>query len=1407
LIGAYRDNEVDSCHPLTRKLETIRQAGAAVQEMVLASLVHEDLERLIADSLHCEPAHAKPLAELVHEKTGGNPFFAVQFVSSLAEERLLTFDHVNGRWYWDLNHIRAKGFTDNVVELMVGKLIRLPAETQRALQQLACIGNSARFDLLATVYRDSKQGIHSDLQEAVRSGLVRRSEQHYRFLHDRVQEAAYSLIPQGERGAEHLRIGRLLASQTAAAEIEENIFEIVNQLSRGSALVTSAEERARIAELNLVAGRRAKVSAAYASALSYLMAGRALLTDENWDRNYELIFEIECLIAQCELMTAQMTTAEDRLSMLAQRAKRPNQIAVVTRLRLVLYTTLDRIGRAVEVCLEYLRRDGANWPLHPTDDEVMREYERIWSQVGARKIEDLIDLPLTTDPDVLDVLDVLAELVITATFYGEAFSSLVICRMVNLSLEHGNSDGSCLAYVVLAIIAGPRFGNYEAGLRFGQLGYDLVEKRGLKRFQSGTYWAFGYSALPWTRHVRACRDLVRGGFDAANRVGDLTSAGICCDLLIRNLLIAGDQLAEVQRETESGLQFAQKLGFGRVVDHIEPQLGLIRTLRGLTSEFGCFNDDRFDELRFERYLASDAGLAEPECWYWIRKLQARFFAGDYASAVEASSCVQRRFATSPSRFLVLDPIETAEYHFYSALAHAASWDAAVADQRQQHAEALAVHHRRLVLCAENGPENFENRAALVGAEIARIEGRILDAEQLYEQAARSARANGFIHNEGIANELAARFYAARGFERIAQTYLRDARYCYLCWGADGKVRQLDRLYPYLRQDEPLPGRTSTIMAAAEHLDLATVIKVSQAVSGEIVLEKLIDTLMRTAIEHAGAERGLLILPFGDELRIEAEATTSGNTVVVRDASGAVAGLPESIVHYVVRTHETLILDDASAQKPFSEDAYIRQYRARSVLCLPLIKQAKLIGVLYLENNLTPNVFTPARMAVLKLLASEAAISLENTRLYSELREREARIRRLLEANIIGIVIWEREGRIIEANDAFLRIVGYGHDDLVSDRVRWTDLTPTEWREADDKALAKLAATGVFEPFEKEYFREDGSRVPVLVGGALLEGRRDEGVAFVLDLTERKRAEETLRESEQRYREAQMELAHANRVTTMGQLTASIAHEIKQPIAATVYNASAGLRWLASQPPQLEQVRQSLDHIVEDGIRAGEVVDRIHALVKKAPPPKERLDINKIIAETIALARGEVLKNGVSSRLELAKGLPLVLGDRIQLQQVILNLITNAVQAMCDVSEGARELHIGTGADVSGAVFIAVQDTGPGLPPENFDRLFDAFYTTKPDGLGMGLPICRSIIESHGGRLWASANIPRGAIFRFILPASPDSASCSGARPGTSNASLDRCWIAVDKVRALVPVGIRQRHLAGFVQLGDMLFGQ
>ena len=1151
LIGAYRDNEVDAAHPLMRKLDAIRRTGAAVQDIVLAPLTYDDLEQLIAEALRCQPKRARPLVELVHDKTGGNPFFASQFLYALADEGLLIFDHQEARWSWELGRIHAKRYTDNVVDLMAIKLNRLPAETQAALCQLACVGFGAGFALLGTVCQTSQDELHERLWEAVRSGLVQRSENTYAFPHDRIQEAAYSLIPNASRADAHLRIGRLLVAHTPLDKREEIIFEVVNQFNRGAGLVTSENERLQIAELNLVAGKRAKASTAYTSALQYFIAGEAHLTIEDWEGRHDLMFQLELHRAECEFLTGEPDIAAERLEMLRSRTADTIELAMATCLGIDVYMTLAQIDRAVAICLDYLRRLGIEWPLHPTEEQVRSEYERTWLRLGSRAIEELVDFPLMSDPASIATLDVLTKGLVPALFTDNNLRDLMTCGAVSLSIERGNHDGSCLNYVWISVTAGHRFGDYRNAFRLGQLGYELVEKRGLKRFQAAAYNGFASAMMPWMRHLSACCELIGEAFEAGNKAGDLTNAAYSRLCLNAPLIAGGYPLGEVQIQAESGLNFAQKAKFGLVADMILTQLGLIRTLRGLTTEFGSFDHAGFDEIGFERQLDNHPPLAR--CWYWIRKLQARFFADDFALAIEASLKAQPLLWTSPT-------LEFAEYVFYSALARAACCYSAMAGQGGEHFDALKAHHKQLEIWAEHCPENFESRAALVGAELARIEDRVLDAEMMYEQAIRSARANGFVNNEALAYEAGARFYAARGLEDFAEIYLVRARDGYRRWGADGKVRQLEARHPWLPAAEQR-GRTKAATLPDRQLDVAAVVKASQALSSEMLLPQLIERLMTIALQNAGADRGLLILPHKSDYRIVAEARADGAQIVLHYDAAAGPAVPENIIRYVARTQESVILDDAARQNLFSEDPYFGLGRQRSILCLPLIRQGALVGVLYLENAQASHVFTPDRARLLELLSSQAAISLENTRLYGDLKEREAKVRRLVDANIVGILIIDLEGQIIEANEAFLRTVGYEREDLVSGRIRWTELTPSDWRARDEELVEQVKATGTLQAFEKEYFRKDGSRVPVLVGVASFEEAGDQAVAFVVDLTELKQAEAALRDAERRNLDAQLQLAHVNRIATMGQLTASIAHEVNQPIGAIYINAGTASRWL------------------------------------------------------------------------------------------------------------------------------------------------------------------------------------------------------------------------------------------------------
>src|SRR6516165_11597486 len=590
------------------------------------------------------------------------------------------------------------------------------------------MGNSAGFDLLEMVSEHSKEEMHRRLWDALRAGLILRTEQSYAFLHDRVQEAAYSLIPENVRAETHLRIGNLFAARISPEKREEAVFEIVNQLNRGSDLITSAEERKRLAALNLIAGKRAKSSTAYASALLYLSAARASLTEQSWDEDYELIFSVECNAAECELLTADMASAENRLQMLAQCAKGSHDIAIVTRLRIALYTALGLTHRAVEVGVEQLRRFGIEWSSRPGEEEIRAEYDSLRQRVGDRPIETLVDLPAMKDQDLLAIMEILLAMLPPGTTYADKrLHDLVVLRMANFSLEHGHSDGSPLAFAELSLAIGPRFGHDRDGFRFGHLGAALAERDDFARFRGKVYCVVGYHVLPWTRPIQAASSMMPRALDLAQETGDLLFAGFCQAHLNSLGLASGAQLGDLEAEAERYLEFTRRARVDFITDIIIAQLALIRMLRGLTPKFGCLDDGRLDELQMEHHLSGNPALDIVEWFYWIRKVQARYLAGDHAAAVGALLNAQ------PLRWMSSSYWETAESCFYGALSRAAFWDFATSEEKQQHFEALIAQHKQLEIWARNCPENFEDRTALVAAEIARIEGRELDAERFYEQ--------------------------------------------------------------------------------------------------------------------------------------------------------------------------------------------------------------------------------------------------------------------------------------------------------------------------------------------------------------------------------------------------------------------------------------------------------------------------------------------------------------------------------------------------------------------------------------------------------------------------------------------------------------------------------------------------
>jgi PAS domain S-box-containing protein len=1202
LVGAYRDNEVGPSHPLMRTLEAIRKAGAPVHEIVLTPLGLDDVGRLVSDALHCRRENVRPLAQLVQEKTGGNPFFAIQFLTALAEEELLAFDPAARAWQWDIYRIRAKGYTDNVVDFMSGKLRRLSAPAQQILKYLACLGNVGEADILALVHGETEGAIYVALQEAVRAGLVFQQADAYKFLHDRIQQAAYSLIPDDHRPNIHLHIGRVLLASMTADELAEHVFDVANQLNRGAALLVDRDEKARAARIDLRAGRKAKASAAYVSAREYFSAGMALLDECGWDSQHELTFGLWLERAQCELLSGNVEKAEQMIGELLQRAVSNVDQSTVCRLKVQLHIVKGELPEAVDSGLTCLRRFGIDLPKQPTWEQVHAEYEAVWKGLNGRSIESLIDLPMMTDPEMLAAMQLLSDLYPAVYFTDRRLACVQACYMVNVAMQHGTSSASARAYGYFGTTLGPVFHRYDDGYRFAKLGCDLVEKQGLVAGRGGALFSMGRAAF-WTQPLATAIDFMRATLRGAIDTGDLTTACYSMHNCVTGLLLRNDPLDAAWREAEKGLDFAEKAEFRDAVAIFVSQQRFIATMQGRTATFSTFSDAQFDEATFEEQLTRDR-VTPVIGAYWILKLKARFLSGDYAEALATADNLKPLLPAATGQIQQLD------YFYYAALTVAALYENASADEQAGWRDLLATHREQLREWAENYPPTFADKHLLVSAEIARLEGRALEAMHLYEQAIQSARENGFVQNEGVAHEVAARFYAARGFEAIAHMYLRNARNCYDRWGAHGKVKQLDERYSHLHEERTPTSTTSTIGTPVGQLDVETVVKASQALSGEIVLSKLIEKLMRIAVEHAGAERGLLILLRRDEPRIEAAAAIRHGTLDVSVGQRVIAPLdvPQSALQYVIRTRERVVLDDASVRNLYSEDEYMRQKRPRSVLCVPIVEQTKLIGALYLENNLTPRAFTSERIAVLELLASQAAISLENASLFSALQRNEAYLAQGQSLSHTGSFGWNVSSGEIYWSEETYNIFGYDRAvkptlALIFQRIHSDDRDLV--RQTIDRATRNKANFDV----EHRLLMPDGAVKHLHVVARVLEpsSGNPEYVGAVTDITAAKQAEKKLRDSEAYLAEAQR-LSH----------TGSFAWDPAS--TKTTYMSEECHRILGLDPRgEMLSLETALQHIHPDDRRkiAEKIESAVHERTKfeldyrYCPPGGEFRDIHQV----------------------------------------------------------------------------------------------------------------------------------------------------------------------------------------------------
>jgi len=982
LVGAYRSDEVGPDHPLASLMERIRRstdepAEAEIEccEIALGPLSSDNLRRMVSDSLDRKPDEVAALAALLEERTGGNAFFAVQLLTALERSGRLWFDREAKRWDWDMAAVETARSGAGIATLMTERLGRFPVRARDLLARLAALGASAPLAILALAAGLTEAEAERDLEPVLAEGLILRSDGGYRFLHDRVQEGAYALVPAEGRSRLHLDIARALHRGFAANLSGERLFALVGQYDRCLSLIQDGREREDVATLHLAAGHQAKAASAHGSALAYALAGLRLLEGGQWERRHRLAFALEHLQAECEFLSGDLQRAELRLLGLVGRSGCPADRAAITALLVTVYTAIDRSDRAIDACLAYLRGAGIDWPAHPPAALAHEEYARLREAIGGRPISSLAALSAVNDPDSRATLDVLAAALPPAFFSDRNLVCLILCRMANLTLRHGRSDASALGFAYLGMMAGPYFGDYDAGYAFGRLGYDLAERHGRTRYRARVLMTFAYHVVPWTRDIRSERPLLLRAFEEAREAGDVTYGGFTSVTLITSMLASGDPLATVQRTAEARLAYVRQVKFGLCADILTTQLQLMRALRGRTDELGSFDGHGFDNAAFEARLLTNPSLDIATCWHWIRTLQLRCIAGAMAAAVEAAERAEGLLWTTSGHW------EMAEFHFHAALARAGAMDGVEPEERARHAVALSRHLKQLREWAGHSPDSFDARFALAEAEAARTQGRTEDAMRGYDRAVVAARRNALPHVEALAHECAAGLYRRMGVPTLELACIREAVDRYSRWGATAKVRQLARRYPSLTLESG-----EAVMPEAprgfDGVDLASLLETLRTVSDQAGVEQLTTTLLTLVLEHAGASRGLLILARGERLRVEAEATIGLYGVSVRlvqeDADRF--PLPHTIIHGAVRDQEAVIVDDTRAAGPLSADPYFQETEARSILCLPLVRRRRVVGLLHLENALATYAFTPQRVNVLTLLGAQAAASLETATL-------------------------------------------------------------------------------------------------------------------------------------------------------------------------------------------------------------------------------------------------------------------------------------------------------------------------------------------------------------------------------------------------------------------------------------------
>jgi serine phosphatase RsbU (regulator of sigma subunit)/tetratricopeptide (TPR) repeat protein len=941
-----------------------------------------------------------------------------QFLQTLYSNALLRFDFLKLKWQWDVKQITARNITDNVVDLMANKINQLPENTSNMLQLAACIGNQFELPTLAIISQQDQNETLSVLWDAIKEGLIQplddnykcfdtTSKSQFKFLHDRIQQAAYALIKKDQKQAIHLQIGRLLLTNTSREALDENVFDIVGQFNQSLELLNNQIKRVEIARLNLIAGQRAKAATAYEPAAQYLNIGIKLLAENAWQTQHDLIFELYQQSAECEYLQGNFDKSDQMLDTAFKHTKSDVEKGQLYLIRLTQKTAKAEYPDALQLGIEILKLFGINLPDSASQDEINQYLNRemVWYQQHwkDKKISELDNLPINNDPQKNRIMTILAAILDCSMNAAPHYLGILTISMVNYSIQHGNTQMSPFGYVWHAIVLATGFKDYDSAYQFGELALRVNEEKiHNANLTCKLLVMFASSVIHLKKPIQEKPNMLIKGYQAGLESGDRVYTAYAATHKVMGELTAGLNLLDVITNSEKELAIIKKVNNAPVYLLTRMVTSVALNLRGETESPGSLEHESFKESDF-REICSDAGMFIIFLNFYHLKINY-FFEND-------SQALKALFQVN----LAIDAhIEGEEFHFYAALVLLRLYPTASESDQQKYNEMIDEHHTAIKKLANSCPVSFRAHDLLISAEKARVEAQVVEAMDLYDQAIEKAHESELVYNEAIAFELAAKFWLEKGKEKIAKTYMTDAHYFYEKWGATAKTTDLETKYPQLLTAQEskmsdsiikptiLMTSGSTLTQTSKWLDLNSVTKAAQTLAGEIVLSKLLEKMMQIVIENAGAERGLLILKQENsqsEWVIEAEGAFEVDEVTVLQSLPIKNRLPSTIVNYVVRSREPVVLANAIQEGIYTEDSYIHQHQLKSILCSPILHQGQLIGLLYLENNLTEGAFTPARLKIVEVLSSQAAISLENALLYRTLEQKvEQRTKQLADAN-------------------------------------------------------------------------------------------------------------------------------------------------------------------------------------------------------------------------------------------------------------------------------------------------------------------------------------------------------------------------------------------------------------------------